>query len=90
MSNEKNVLTLATELISTLKNNRGTGNNLDESFGNGGKGSFLPWRFENADGVKTKVVKGTLMRWCSNDCHPRPMWCGREICLNKADFTKKV
>ena len=30
------------------------------------------------------------MRWCTNDCHPRPMLCGRKNCLNKADFAVKM
>lgn len=90
LPDENNFLALATELISSLKDNQGQGNNLENKFGNGGKRSFLPWRFENPDGSKTKEVKGTLMRWCSNDCHPRPMWCGRKNCLNKADFAKRM
>ena len=27
------------------------------------------------------------MKWCKNDCHPRPMWCGRKNCMNKADYS---
>ena len=84
-SNEKNFLTLATELISTLK-----GNKTQDKPDGGGERSFLPWRFENPEGIKTKTVKGTLMRWCTNDCHPQPMWCGRKNCLNRADFAKKM
>ena len=30
------------------------------------------------------------MRWCTNDCHDKPMWCGHKTCLNKADFAKKM
>ena len=26
------------------------------------------------------------MKWCTNDCHDKPMWCGRKNCLNKTDF----
>ena len=40
--------------------------------------------------IKTKEVKRTTMRWCSNDCHPQPMWRGRKNCLNKAGFAKRV
>ena len=29
------------------------------------------------------------MRWCSNDCHPKPMWCGRKNCMNRADYAAK-
>ena len=89
-SNEKNFLTLATELISTLKGNQAPGNKNQDKTEGMGKRSFLPWRFENPEGSKTKLVKGTLMRWCANDCHPQPMWCGRKFCLNKSEFAKKM
>ena len=26
------------------------------------------------------------MKWCKNDCHPRPMWCGRKNCMNRAEY----
>ena len=45
------------------------------------------WR---PDGTATKEINGRDMKWCSNDCHPKPMWCGRMNCLNKADFAKKM
>ena len=89
-SNEKKFLALATELINTLKQNKGLGEETEKGPGNTGKRSYLPWRFENLDGEKTKEVKGTLMRWCSNDCHPQPMWCGRKNCMNKVEFAKKM
>jgi len=29
------------------------------------------------------------MNRCSNDCHDKPMWCGRRNCLNKAYYSKE-
>ena len=89
-SNEKNFLALATELINTLKQNKVPGKETEKGPGNAGKLSYLPWRFENSDGEKKKKVKGTLTRWCSNDCHPQPMWCGRKNYMNKVEFAKKM
>ena len=88
--NEKNFLALATELIKSLKGNSENGNNPGNRPGKDEKRSFLPWRFLNPEGLKTKDVKGTIMTWCTNDCHPQPMWCGRKNCLNRADFAKKM
>ena len=49
-----------------------------------------PWRFENPNNEKEKILNdGTVMKWCTNDCHPRPMWCGRKNCLNRAEYTAK-
>ena len=52
-----------------------------------GERTYQPWRFENPDNSKTKEVRGSIMKWCENDCHSRPMWCGRRNCLNRADFS---
>ena len=85
-----------------MKNIQGGGgsnnnNNLSSGNGNGngnggknGKNRFKPWRFENPDNEATRVINGRTWRWCSNDCHPQTMWCGKENCLNKADFAKKM
>ena len=89
-SDEKNFLALATELISSLKRNGGAEGGSGGKVRSEGKRSYLPWRFENPEGLKTKEVKGTIMRWCSNDCHPQPMWCGRKNCMNKAEFARKM
>ena len=87
---KKNFLALATELIKSLKGNSEIGSNPGNRPGKDEKRSFLPWRFLNPEGLKTKDVKGTIMTWCTNDCHPQPMWCGRKNCLNRADFAKKM
>ena len=26
------------------------------------------------------------MKWCTNNCHEKAMWCGRKNCLNREDF----
>ena len=74
---ERNFLALATDLINAIQKKNEPGNNSGKRTGGEAKRSYIPWRFENPEGLKTKVVKGTTMTWCSNDCHPQPMWCGR-------------
>ena len=90
-SEEKNFLALATQIMEKL-NNPSQSNPDGGSTNQSGKAkrTFLPWRFENPDNAATKEVRGTTMKWCTNDCHPRPMWCGRKNCLNKADFASKM
>ena len=88
---EKNFLALATEILEQARVN---GN--DSSSKSGGKDgsnrtrTFQEWRFQNPDKAKTKVVEGTTMKWCHNDCHSQPMWCGRRNCMNKADFAQHM
>ena len=73
---EKNFLALATEIMKKVKGTTDskTEKRIDES----GKHTFLSWRFENPNGDATKEVRGTIMKWCKNDCHPKPLWCGRK------------
>ena len=89
-SKEANYLALATQLIQRV-------NELEKGGGKptkGGKQSevrnFGPWRFENPTNAKTKVVEGTTMRWCTNDCHSKPMWCGRINCMSRADHAEHM
>lgn len=42
----------------------------------GGPRTYLPWRFDNPGNTKTKEVCGTTMKWCTNNCHEKAMWCG--------------
>ena len=44
------------------------------------------WRHENSENLKEKRIGGRLMKWCSQDCHRRPQWCGRRNCVSNADF----
>ena len=90
---EKNYLALATELISKFNRDRGDGGGPPggQKSGNQNEGprTYLPWRFENKDNQPTKDFRGVTMNWCKNDCHARPMWCGRKNCLNRSDFAKE-
>ena len=87
-SRESNILALATQILGKVNLGRdttakdGDGN---PTGGDGGK-KFQPWRFENPNNDKTKLVRGTVMNWCSKDCHQQPMWCGRKRCLSKAEY----
>ena len=96
---EKNFLMLATEILRNIKdpkpNHSGSSSNEAQKTSDGGirlrNGRELKaWRFENPKNEQTKILKdGTVMRWCTNDCHPKPMWCGRSNCLNKAEYAAK-
>lgn len=71
---QKNFLALATQIMERLDNSSQKESNGDGS-GKSGKQKriFLPWNFENPDNATTKEVLGTIMKWCSNNCHPHPM-----------------
>ena len=28
-------------------------------------------------------------KWCTKNCHKKPVWCGRPNCLSREDFTAK-
>ena len=30
------------------------------------------------------------MKWCSNNCHDKPMWCGYKTCVNRADYATRM
>ena len=91
---EKNFLALATEILQRAKEG-GAEVPSSETMSDGGirlkNGRELKaWRFENPTNAKTKTLKdGTVMKWCSNDCHPKPMWCGRENCVNRAEYAAR-
>ena len=98
-NDEKNYLALATQLMSQMKamkdgNNGNQGNGCNGTQGNGAKQqsgdrTYLPWRYENPSNKATKEVRGSTMNWRSNDCHDKPMWCGRRYCLNRSDYSKE-
>ena len=69
----------------SMKNNGGS--NGSKNDGESNLKQFQSWRFENPEDKREKIVRGSIMNWCTNDCHPRPMWCDRKSCLNKADFS---
>ena len=86
---EKNFLALATALMTKMStmngNSQGSSNN--QSKGDKGERSYQPWRYENPENKSTKIVRGSTMNWCKNDCHDKPMWCGRKNCLNRSDYS---
>ena len=89
---EKNYLALATALMtkmSSMSNGSSGGNSGGSSGIDERKGSrtYQAWRYENPDNAATKEVRGSIMKWCKNDCHDKPMWCGRKNCLGRADYS---
>jgi len=51
-----------------------------------GPRTYHKWRYKNPDNAATREVRGTTMKWCTNDCHDKAMWCGRRTCTNRADY----
>ena len=93
---EKNFLALATEILQQAQKGKVEQPSISETTSSDGSirlrngRELKAWRFENPRNEKTKTLKdGTVMRWCLNDCHPKPMWCGRENCLNRAEYAAK-
>ena len=93
-SQEKNFLALATEILQQAKAGK-VEQSSSEGTSDGGirlkNGRELKaWRFENPKNEKSKTLKdGTIMKWCTNNCHPKPMWCGRKNCLNREEYAAK-
>ena len=95
---EAKFLALATSILQTMKDggfksNGGkgsSGGSADSNYKDQNGKPLKMWRFENPENAQTKELNGRTMRWCTNDCHPKPMWCGRKNCLNKADFARKM
>ena len=95
---EKQFLALATEILESMKDKKGSNNN-DAGSENTSDGriklkngrELKSWRFQNPNNDKTKTLKdGTVMKWCNNNCHPKPMWCGRKNCLNRKEYAKNM
>ena len=89
---EKNFIILATEILQQASNTSSDGNTRipEDPDRSGGTRNYQNWRYENPDGAKTKVVEGITMIWCTNDCHQKPMWCGRRNYLPKAEFAQQM
>ena len=89
-SRESNILALATQLLQKANLGNGSGPKQGDGNGTGGteKTQFHPWRFENPNNDKTKLVRGSTMKWCDKDCHPQPMWCGRKACMSKSEYAE--
>eukprot|EP00957_Ditylum_brightwellii_P080077 6090114-Ditylum_brightwellii.AAC.1 len=61
--------------------------------GDGEKGSgprFMMWRFENKEGKETLEVHNRTYCWCTNNFHPKLMWCTQTNCLNRADVKANI
>ena len=77
-----------TAQIEELKKSWSSGSNVE---GSNDSNASKPksWRFSNPNDKKEMKRNERTYKWCSNDCHPRPMWCPRPICMNRADYKKK-
>eukprot|EP00957_Ditylum_brightwellii_P158515 12065091-Ditylum_brightwellii.AAC.1 len=51
---------------------------------------FRPWQFKNKEGKETLQAHNRICCCCTNDCHPKPMWCTCTYCLNRADSVTKM
>ena len=86
---EPQFLALTTQILSRLASPGGKNTGKRENSGTDNR-TYQDWRFENPDDLKSKEVRGTTMKWCTNDCHDKPMWCGRKNCINKTDFASMM
>ena len=94
---EKQFLALATELIEAMKGQKSStsiqpysGKTDDGGIKLKNGRELKAWRFDNPNNEPTKTLKdGTVMGWCKNNCHPKPMWCGRKNCLNREEYAAK-
>ena len=63
---ETTFLALATQIVNKFED-------IDANDTSGRKprgGTFASWRYENPNNETTMVVKGTTIRWCTQDFHP--------------------
>ena len=84
---EKNYLALATALMTKMSTISEKKQDRSNSNGKGSERTYQEWRFQNTDNKETKEVRDSTMKWCTNNCHPKPMWCGRKKCLNIVDYS---
>ena len=95
---QKNFLALATEIFKAAKDQKPEGSTERRDGTNSEEGIRLrngrelkAWRFRNPNGEKTKILKdSTVMEWCEKNCHPKPMWCGRQNCLSREEYAAKM
>ena len=84
--NQKNYLAIGTALMTkmTLLSGDKSNHSKDRT---GGERVYKGRQHENPDNEPTKEVRGSIMKWCKNDCHDKPMWCGCKNCMNRADYS---
>ena len=80
-STEAKFLALTAQIEALTKaNTAGTSTNSGSTVTN--------WRYDNKDNKKTLMRNDRKYDWCTKDCHPKPMWCGRPNCRSKDEFKK--
>eukprot|EP00957_Ditylum_brightwellii_P140813 10726390-Ditylum_brightwellii.AAC.1 len=64
-----------------------------KSDGRDGKGTprevYSSWRYQNPDSKETVRKGNCMLKWCTNNCHACPMWCGQNNCLPCKEYQKK-
>ena len=48
----------------------------------------VSWRYLNPEN-KADLTGDRECKWCTNNCHKKPMWCGRPNCLSREESTVK-
>eukprot|EP00957_Ditylum_brightwellii_P194711 14831789-Ditylum_brightwellii.AAC.1 len=51
--------------------------------------AYNSWRYQKPDSNKIMQKGNRMLKWCTNNCHARPMWCGQNNCLPHKEFQKK-
>ena len=86
---EKSYLALPTALMtkmSDMNNSRSTNRYGSRTNKKGyGERAYLPWRFDNPGNAPTKFARGSIMKWCKNDCHKNQ--CGA---VAKTTWVEKI
>eukprot|EP00957_Ditylum_brightwellii_P057600 4367974-Ditylum_brightwellii.AAC.1 len=56
-----------------------------KSDGEEGKGmpgeAYSSWKYQNPGTKKTMQKGNHTLKWCTNNCHAHPIWCGQSNCL---------
>ena len=82
---EPKFLALLTEIQELKKSISKYNLNPDESRNERGykKEAHNSWKYQNTEGNKTMTKENRTYKWCTKDCHKRPMWCGMKNCLSR-------
>ena len=76
-------LALATEILRSF--NKGDGSREGQGTKDDGT-KHKNWRYNNPENLNEKKIGGHTMKWCKQDCHRWPQWCGRKNCLGNAEY----